>query len=294
MAAAKKRGGLGRGLSALLGEDVPVVTASNSQIGVAELELDKLQAGQYQPRSLMEQEKLEELAESIRQQGVISPIIVRPIQDGRFEIIAGERRFRASRLAGKQTIPAIVRQVQDRDALAMALIENMQREDLNVMEEAIGEKRLIDEFEFTHEQAAEAIGRSRSAISNMLRLLNLTDTVQQMIMDGKLEMGHARALLPLGKAEQVQVANEVISRGLSVRETERLVSQLMSPKKGDDQLKRKNKKTQDDLILEERLSEALSAPVHVQYGARGRGQVVIDFSDLDDLDAIIAKIAPNN
>ena len=294
MAAAKKRGGLGRGLSALLGEDVPVVTASNSQIGVAELELDKLQAGQYQPRSLMEQEKLEELAESIRQQGVISPIIVRPIQDGRFEIIAGERRFRASRLAGKQTIPAIVRQVQDRDALAMALIENMQREDLNVMEEAIGVKRLIDEFEFTHEQAAEAIGRSRSAISNMLRLLKLTDNVQQMIMDGKLEMGHARALLPLGKAEQVQVANEVISRGLSVRETERLVSQLMSPKKGDDQLKRKNKKTQDDLILEERLSEALSAPVHVQYGARGRGQVVIDFSDLDDLDAIIAKIAPNN
>ena len=191
--------------------DAPAVTGDS----VTEMDMSLLQAGKYQPRSQMEMETLEELSASIKEQGVISPIIVRPIGGGRYEIIAGERRFRASQLAGKTKIPAIVRELDDKTTLAVALIENMQREDLNVMEEAVGVKRLIDEFGFTHEEAAKAIGRSRPATSNLLRLLNLAEPVQKMVSDGRLEMGHARALLSLSGADQVLAATEIFRQGSS-------------------------------------------------------------------------------
>lgn len=298
MAATKRPRGLGRGLSTLLGDDVakdasqPVAASpGKNESGIVELELNVLKAGKYQPRTLIEQEKLSELADSIKQQGVISPIIVRRSGNGRYEIIAGERRFRASKLAGKKTIPAIVRSVDDKDALAMALIENMQREDLNAMEEAQGVKRLIDEFGYTHEQAADAIGRSRSGTTNLLRLLNLTDPVQQMLVDGKLDMGHARALLTLSGAEQIQAANEIVAKELSVREAEKLVKEL-SAKPRAKQVKKAAKVNRDDQILEERLSESIGAPVHVVYGRRGKGRLVIDFANFDDLDSLIERLAP--
>lgn len=296
----KKQRGLGRGLSSLLGDDVALTNTAKTEVAkvgsdqevVSELELSSLKAGKYQPRTLIEQEKLNELAESIRAQGVISPIIVRAVSGGRYEIIAGERRFRASKLAGKKTIPAIVRTIDDKNALAMALIENMQREDLNAMEEAAGVKRLIDEFGYTHEQAADAIGRSRSATTNLLRLLNLTEMVQQLLIKGEIEMGHARALLALEGADQVQAANEIVAKRLSVREAEKLVQSLAQKEKVK-KPKKEEKISRDDQILNERLSESIGAPVHVVYGKKGRGQVVIDFADLDDLDAIIAKLSPN-
>ena len=298
---AKKTSRLGRGLSSLLG-DVPTniptpakskadaVSQKKAATGplVQEIEINLLKAGKYQPRTLIEQEKLQELSESIRQQGVISPIIVRPIASGRYEIIAGERRYRASRLAGKKTVPAIVREVDDKNALAMALIENMQREDLNAVEEAMGVSRLIEEFGYTHEQAAEAIGRSRSATTNLLRLLNLTEAVKQMLADGKIDMGHARALLALAGAEQIQVANEVVAKDLSVRETERLIARL-AEKNGEKKDKKVKESSGDNRILEERLADSIGAPVRVVYGKKGRGKIVIDFADLDDLDALIAK-----
>lgn len=289
MVAKKQRRGLGRGLTSLLGDDVPAVAANKDVI--SEIEIDKLVAGKYQPRSRMEMERLNELAASIREQGVISPIVVRPIKGGKFEIIAGERRFRASKIAQRKTVPAIVRRVQDKDALAMALIENMQREDLNAMEEALGIRRLIDEFGYTHEQAAQAIGRSRPATSNLLRLLSLAKPVQRLLMDDRIEMGHARALLPLTGAEQLELANEIIAKKLSVREAEK-ISERRKEKKTKKPAKKVAKKSRDDKILEERLSEALGAPVRLVLGRKGRGQIVIDFADLDDLDAIVSKISP--
>ncbi len=299
---AKPHRGLGRGLKGLLGDDVSMVqmqgllgekTAQEAVVSgdvVTEMDMSLLQAGKYQPRSKMEEEKLRELSDSIREQGVISPIIIRPIGEGRYEIIAGERRFRASQLAGKTKIPAIVRELDDRTTLAVALIENMQREDLNVMEEAVGVKRLIDEFGFTHEEAAKAIGRSRPATSNLLRLLNLAEPVQKMVSDGKLEMGHARALLSLSGGEQVLAATEIVRQGSSVRQAEKMVSnwgkeKLAKPKTSPE-------RTKDDEILERRLSDSLAAPVHVNVGRLGKGQIVIDFADLDDLQAIIEKLLP--
>ena len=298
------RGGLGRGLKGLLGDDVsmvqmegllgdkpdaPAVTGDS----VTEMDMSLLQAGKYQPRSQMEMEKLEELSASIKEQGVISPIIVRPIGAGRYEIIAGERRFRASQLAGKTKIPAIVRELDDKTTLAVALIENMQREDLNVMEEAVGVKRLIDEFGFTHEEAAKAIGRSRPATSNLLRLLNLAEPVQKMVSDGRLEMGHARALLSLSGADQVLAATEIFRQGSSVRQAEKLVANWGKDKEKEVKPKKTPERTKDDEILERRLSDALAAPVHVNVGRRGKGQIVIDFADLDDLQAIIEKLLPD-
>ena len=298
------RGGLGRGLKGLLGDDVsmvqmegllgdkpdaPAVTGDS----VTEMDMSLLQAGKYQPRSQMEMEKLEELSASIKEQGVISPIIVRPIGGGRYEIIAGERRFRASQLAGKTKIPAIVRELDDKTTLAVALIENMQREDLNVMEEAVGVKRLIDEFGFTHEEAAKAIGRSRPATSNLLRLLNLAEPVQKMVSDGRLEMGHARALLSLSGADQVLAATEIFRQGSSVRQAEKLVANWGQDQEKEVKPKKTPERTKDDEILERRLSEALAAPVHVNVGRRGKGQIVIDFADLDDLQAIIEKLLPD-
>lgn len=302
----KKISRLGRGLSSLLGDEVPsrIPVPGKSQVEatksdqlqgprVQEIEIGQLKAGKYQPRTLMEQEKLQELSDSIRQQGVISPIIVRPIAAGRFEIIAGERRYRASKMAGKKTVPAIVREVDDKSALAMALIENMQREDLNAVEEAMGVSRLIEEFGYTHEQAADAIGRSRSATTNLLRLLNLTEAVKQMLADGKIDMGHARALLALEGADQIQAAHEVAAKELSVRETERLIARLQQSQKSTKDNKTKKEQSADERILEERLADSIGAPVHVVYGKKGRGKIVIDFADLDDLDALIAKLAPD-
>ena len=291
MVAKKQKRGLGRVLKSLLGDDVPAVATAKDVI--TDIDINMLVAGTYQPRSRMEMERLKELADSIREQGVINPIVVRPIKGGKYEIIAGERRFRASKLADRKTVPAIVRRVQDKDALAMALIENMQREDLNAMEEALGIKRLIDEFGYTHEQAAQAIGRSRPATSNLLRLLALAKPVQRMLADAKLEMGHARALLSLTGAEQIQLANLIVAKSLSVREAERL-SEKRKEEKTTRPAKRFPNKTRDDQILEEKLSEALGAPVRLVVGRRGKGQIVVDFADLDDLDAIVAKICPDD
>lgn len=302
----KRQRGLGRGLSSLIGEDIPAVatveskaaapTVEDKEIGerVVELDIGMLKAGRYQPRTLIEQEKLLELSESIKVQGVISPIIVRALDNGKYEIIAGERRFRASKLAGKKTIPAIVRRIDDKNALAMALIENMQREDLNAMEEALGVKRLIDEFGYTHEEAADAIGRSRSATSNLLRLLNLSSAVQQMLIKGDIDMGHARALLPLAGADQVIAANEIVAKKLSVREAEMLVKTMLEAPKAKKGKKKEQAVSRDDQILNDRLSESIGAPVRVIYGKKGKGQILIDFSDLDDLDALIAKLAPDS
>lgn len=288
---AKPRG-LGRGLKSLLGDDLTLAVMPDKSNGITEIELSKLQAGKYQPRTAMEQEKLQELADSIREQGVISPIIIRPIAADKYEIIAGERRFRASQLAGKESIPAIIRDFDDKTALAVALIENMQREELNVMEEALGVKRLIEEFGFTHEDAAKAIGRSRPATSNLLRLLNLAAPVQKMLSEGKIEMGHARALLSLQPAEQILAANEIVNQGSSVRQAEKLVAGWGAKAESKKTVKSKPEKTRDDVILEEKLSDALGAAVSINVGRQGKGQILISFSDLDDLQSIIDKLMP--
>ena len=215
--------GLGRGLDALLGADRPDPAATGAEAPLSVLPIARLQAGRYQPRTRMDETALQELASSIQLHGVMQPILVRPIAGDRYEIIAGERRFRAAQLAGLAEVPVLVKDVPDEQALAMALIENIQREDLNPLEEAQAIRRLIDEFNFSHEQAAEAIGRSRSATSNLLRLLNLADQVQTLLLAGDLDMGHARALLAVDRAAQVMLAHEVVEKGLSVRETEKLV-----------------------------------------------------------------------
>lgn len=283
----KRKQGLGRGLDTLLGEDPVVAIPSGRADSVVEIELSRLKPGRYQPRTKWENEKLDELAASIREQGVISPIVVRPTDGGMFEIVAGERRFRASGRAGRKTIPAIVRSLEDRDALAMALIENMQRSDLNAMEEAQGVRRLIDEFGYTHEQAAKAIGKSRPATTNLLRLLNLADPVQRMLLDGEIEMGHARALLGLGAPEQMELANRIVKAALSVRQAEKLVADQKNPPKVT---AKRRKKDRDTVNFEEKLSDAIGAPVKVEYGRGQAGRLVISFSDLDDLEAIAERI----
>ncbi|HBZ58756.1 MAG TPA: chromosome partitioning protein ParB [Sutterella sp.] len=283
----RRKQGLGRGLDTLLGEDPVVAIPSGHADSVVEIELSRLKPGRYQPRTKWENEKLDELAASIREQGVISPIVVRPTDGGMFEIVAGERRFRASGRAGRKTIPAIVRTLEDKDALAMALIENMQRSDLNAMEEAQGVRRLIDEFGYTHEQAAKAIGKSRPATTNLLRLLNLADPVQRMLLDGEIEMGHARALLGLAAADQLELANKIVKSALSVRQAEKLVADQKNPPKAP---AKRRKKDRDTVNFEERLSDAIGAPVKIEYGRGHAGRLVISFSDLDDLDAIAERI----
>ena len=283
----RRKQGLGRGLDTLLGEDPVVSIPSGHADSVVEIELSRLKPGRYQPRTKWENEKLDELAASIREQGVISPIVVRPTDGGMFEIVAGERRFRASGRAGRKTIPAIVRTLEDKDALAMALIENMQRSDLNAMEEAQGVRRLIDEFGDTHEQAAKAIGKSRPATTNLLRLLNLADPVQRMLLDGEIEMGHARALLGLAAADQLELANKIVKSALSVRQAEKLVADQKNPPKAP---AKRRKKDRDTVNFEERLSDAIGAPVKIEYGRGHAGRLVISFSDLDDLDAIAERI----
>jgi ParB family chromosome partitioning protein len=286
----KKLKGLGMGLEALLG---PRAAESAADAQPTSLALDRLCGGKYQPRTRMDEGSLYELAESIRSQGVMQPILVRPVPGGMFEIIAGERRFRAARLAGLEHVPVLVKAVADEAAAVMALIENIQREDLNPLEEAQGLQRLVTEFRLTHEQAAQAVGRSRSAASNLLRLLQLAEPVQQMLLAGDLDMGHARALLALPAAQQVMAAHEISARKLSVREAERLVARS-APGRGATAARSKPTKPRDLLRLEERLADALTAGVEIRIlrrTARGeQGEIAIQFGSLDELNGLLERL----
>jgi ParB family chromosome partitioning protein len=311
--AAKKRG-LGRGLDALLGAAArpatppppreataaserpelrpvptpePVADTVETDGGLRMLPVDIIQRGKYQPRVDMHQESLQDLADSISAQGVVQPIVVRSIGEGRYEIIAGERRWRAAQLAGLHEIPAVVREVEDRAAIAIALIENIQREDLNPLEEARALERLIKEFEITHEEAAQAVGRSRAAVSNLLRLLDLDDAVKAMVEGGKLEMGHARALLALSGAKQIEAAHQVVSRGLTVRATEGLVKSLQRPQAAKPVAIKKDANIQQ---LETSLADKLGASVVLRQGKGGKGKLEISYNSLDELDGILEHI----
>lgn len=285
----KRPKGLGLGLDALLGPKVADAPAPAGQ--PSSLKVTQLQAGRYQPRTRMDEGSLYELAESIRSQGVMQPILVRPIGKERYEIIAGERRFRASQLAGLAEVPVLVKEVPDESAAVMALIENIQREDLNPLEEAQGLKRLVDEFGLTHEQAAQSVGRSRSAASNLLRLLQLAEPVQGLLMAGDLDMGHARALLALDKTAQITTAHEVVAKKLSVRDTEKLVA-----RHGRQQplLRVKHDKPRDLLRLEEELSDLLAAEVEIRVLKQGKktqsGELAIRFGSLDALQGVIDRL----
>jgi ParB family chromosome partitioning protein len=289
--ATKKLKGLGRGLDALLGgdaHDTPAAPAGSPST----LPVTRIQAGKYQPRTRMDDGSLSELAASIKSQGIMQPVLVRPINGAGevgYEIIAGEHRFRAAQLAGLEEIPVLVREVDDQNAAAMALIENIQREDLNPLEEAQGIARLISEFDFTHEQAANAVGRSRSAVSNLLRLLNLAAPLQTMLMAGDIDMGHARALLAVDGATQITLANQVVARRLSVRDTEKLVARALAGEQGAVPAPRQEK-SRDIVRLEEELSDLLATVVSIKTRARNRGQLVIDFANLDALDGVIARL----
>lgn len=289
---AKRKKGLGRGLEVLLGS-TPDFSAESP---ASTLPISRLKAGRYQPRTRMDEGALNELAQSIREQGVMQPILVRPAdeEDGQpvYEIIAGERRFRAARIAGLQEMPVIVKNVDDQTAAAMALIENMQREDLNPLEEAQGIHRLITDFNFTHERAASAVGRSRSAVTNLLRLLNLTRPVQTMLVAGDIDMGHARALLAIDGATQIALATQIVAKRMSVREAEKLVAQELNDRKTAGRAIRE--KSADLVQLEEELSDLLATRVSFRLGSKGKGQLVIDFSDLDVLDGLIRKIRQNS
>ena len=288
----KKPKGLGMGLEALLGPRV-AEPATGASAAPTTLKLDRLQPGKYQPRTRMDEGSLYELAESIKSQGVMQPVLVRPLTGGRYEIIAGERRFRAARLAGLDEVPVLVREVPDEAAAVMALIENIQREDLNPLEEAQGLQRLVSEFKLTHEQAAQAVGRSRSAATNLLRLLQLTEPVQKMLLAGDIEMGHARALLALPAAQQVMAAQTVVSRKLSVRETERLAARQGNGRQAP-LLRVAKDKPRDVLRLEEQLADLLTAPVEIRLQrktARGQaGEVAIAFGSLDELNGLLARL----
>ena len=281
-----KMKGLGRGLDALLGSEEPAAARSAGD-QQAELKVDLLQPGKYQPRTRMDEAALKELADSIRMQGVMQPILVRPVSGGRYEIIAGERRWRAARMAGLSDVPALIREVPDNAALAMALIENIQREDLNPLEEANGIQRLVTEFNITHDRAAEMVGRSRSAVSNLLRLLALSEPVRDLLHQGKLDMGHARALLALTGMQQIDTARLIAARGMSVRETEKLVGRLL---RGTPAKKPRKTSDRDVLRLQEELAQKLGTKVEIKAGNKGRGSVVIQYSNLNQLDAILARL----
>jgi ParB family transcriptional regulator, chromosome partitioning protein len=281
-----KHKGLGRGLDALLGGTTR--RAENDEL--AQLPVGALKPGKYQPRTRMDEASLAELAASIKVRGVIQPIVVRPV-GSQYEILAGERRWRAARLAGLEHVPAVIREVPDEAALGIGLIENIQREDLNPLEEAGGLKRLIDEFHLTHDEVAGAVGRSRAGVTNLLRLLELAPAVQAMLLDGRIDMGHARALLALSKGRQVEVAEQVAAKGLSVRETERLVQQAThpaaSPSRAAPGLDADGRRLQEDL------AEALGATVHLKPRAAGKGCLVIDYSSLEQLSGIVKRIRKN-
>jgi ParB family chromosome partitioning protein len=275
-----KQKGLGRGLDALLGEDEPPREA------LMTLPVGRIRPGKYQPRTKMDQEALAELASSIKSQGLMQPLLVRPVARDRYELIAGERRWRAAQMAGLDEVPALVRDVPDEAALAMALIENIQRENLNPMEEASGLQRLIDEFKMSHEQAADAVGRSRSATTNLLRLLKLSKPVQAMVMEGVLDMGHARAILALDGARQVEAAKRIAARGLSVREAEALVARML---RGNASRQRR-RPDRDMARLEEEVSERLGTTVEIRPGRKGSGKLIVHYSSLDHLDQLLRKL----
>ncbi len=282
-----KMKGLGRGLDALLGGDEST-TAPVSADRQAEIKIDLLRPGKYQPRTHWDEAGLKELADSIKAQGIMQPILVRPIDGGRYEIIAGERRWRAARIAGLSAVPALVRMVPDNAALAMALIENIQREDLNPLEQANGIQRLVTEFGITHDKAAEMVGRSRSAVTNLLRLLGLAEPVRDLVQQGKLDMGHARALLALTGMQQIETARLIAERGMSVRDTEKLVGRLVTGVAG----KKTRRITDRDILrLQEELSQKLGTSVAVKVGAKkGSGKLIIAYSTLDQLDAVLARL----
>lgn len=292
----KKRAGLGRGLDALLGSSViskgvaPAQAQPSSGGGLHELAVDLISRSPFQPRTDFNEEAMQELADSIRAQGVVQPVVVRPAagKPGYFELIAGERRWRAAQIAGLHEVPAIVKDVDDQAAMAMGLIENIQRQQLNPIEEAVAFNRLIDEFGLTHEQTAEAVGRSRAAVSNMLRLLNLQDGVKALLSEGKIEMGHARALLGLRGGAQFKAACDVADKGMSVRDTEKLVKRLGNPSATP-----KSSVTiidPDTQRLQDNLSEKLGARVQFQSGKGGKGKLVIHYNSLDELDGILNHI----
>ena len=287
--------GLGRGLDALLGgssdiaDNAPAVAGAPSILSVA-----ALKAGKYQPRTRMDEGALSELAASIKAQGLLQPILVRPVAGAgevKYEIIAGERRFRAAQLAGMTEVPVVVKAVDDQAAAAMALIENMQREDLNPLEEAQGIQRLITEFNFTHEQAAQAVGRSRSAVSNLLRLMNLAKPVQTMLMAGDIDMGHARALLAVDAATQITLANEIVAKRLSVRDAEKLVARHAQEQESKRSISPTGREKSGDIMrLETELSDMLATAVSVKMTGKHKGQLIIDFANLDTLDGVIARL----
>ncbi|MDR2837520.1 MAG: ParB/RepB/Spo0J family partition protein [Azonexus sp.] len=280
-----KMKGLGRGLDALLmGSDKPQGDEQRN------LPVERLRPGKYQPRTQMDETSLAELAASIKAQGIMQPILVRAIDhtpgDERYEIVAGERRWRAAQLAGLADVPVLMRRIPDEQALAMALIENIQRENLNPLEEAQGLQRLVDEFGLTHQQAADAVGRSRPAASNLLRLLQLNAPVQEMLLASKLDMGHARALLPLPAAQQIAVAQRIVLKGLSVRETERLVQNILNPPKPP----APQPINRDLLRLQEELSDTIGANVAIHSNKKGAGKITIEFGDLDQLEGILGRL----
>jgi len=285
---AQKKNPLGRNLSAMLSKSAlqhaadNAATESSSTDKLRSLPLDLISPGPYQPRSIFDADKLEELAESIRHQGIIQPVVVRAHGDKKFELIAGERRWRAAQIAGIDEIPAIVRDVPDEIAIAMALVENIQREDLNPIEEATALRRLVDEFQMTHQEAGNAVGRSRSAVSNLLRLLELSEEVRELVDARHLEMGHARALLTLEPSLQAQAAREVVRRSLSVRETEQLVRRMKNPPS-----KTTTTIDPDTKYIQDQISEKLCATVRLSHNARGKGKMVISYNSADELEGIL-------
>ena len=279
--------GLGRGLEALLGGGDE--RAAPDRDALTALPLADLQPGRYQPRTRMDESSLRDLAASIRTYGVMQPLVVRPVGPGRWEIIAGERRYRAAQIAGLAEVPVVVREVPDEQALALALIENIQREDLNPLEQAQAIRRLIDEFGYSHEQAADAIGRSRSATSNLLRLLNLAAPVQTMLLAGDLDMGHARALLPLDRAEQIMLAHRVAEKRLTVREAERLVQRTLAEAKMPP-AERRAVQQRDLVRLQERIADALATPVAIRADAKGRGKLTISFSSHEQFQGLLDRL----
>ena len=287
-----KKRGLGRGLDALLGAGLSDLTTEQVSLQGDELRtvpVDLIQRGEFQPRRDIHQAALKELADSIKAQGVIQPIVIRPVAEGRYEIVAGERRWRASQLAGLQDIPAVVREMPDKTALSVAIIENIQREDLNPLEEAMGLDRLLNEFDLTHQRVAEAVGKSRASVSNLLRLLDLDDVLKRYLVEGKLEMGHARALLALGSTSQRQAAKEVISKQLSVRQTEALVRRLQDQKEKP-AVSRMTHRDPNVAQLEQKLASQLGSRVVLNHNPKGTGTMTIHFNSLDELDGILEHI----
>jgi ParB family chromosome partitioning protein len=282
----KKKPVLGRNLSSMLSQKTLQQVRSKSRDELHNLPLDVIRPGRYQPRSVFDEEKLAELADSIRAQGVVQPVVVRPLDNDEYELIAGERRWRAAQIAGINEIPAVVRDVPDEVSVAMALIENIQREDLNPLEEASALRRLIDDFEMTHQEAADAVGRSRAAVSNLLRLLELMQEVKDMIDMRLIEMGHARALLSLDEDLQVQAAREVVRKHMSVRETESLVRRLQQSRKN-----RGNRRVDPDILrLQNQLGETLGTRVKIQHQASGKGRLVISYNNSDEFEGILDRL----